>query len=215
MFMNKPVKVVVKRNFLTKQELRGLMEYTLTHEADFTPGSIIPNETTAEGATVPDYRRSRVLFDFGEYRTLIEDRILANLPTVLRVLRRDAFPLWYIDSQITASNDGDFYKVHRDNGASEPVDIPLRQISFVYYFHSEPKGFSGGQLRFQNWADGEVEDVEQVTTRTIIPRQNTIVFFPSSYEHEVLPVSCPSRNFANSRFTANGWLVREPASSDE
>lgn len=211
--MNKPVKVVVKRNFLTKPELRGLMEYTLTHEADFTPGSIIPNEKT-EASTVPDYRRSRVLFEFGEYRTLIEDRILANLPSVLRVLRRDAFPLWYVDSQITASNDGDFYKAHRDNGASEPVDIPLRQLSFVYYFHSEPKAFSGGQLRFHDWADGELED-EQAGTRTIIPRQNTIVFFPSSYEHEVLPVRCQSRNFANSRFTANGWLIREPASSEE
>lgn len=212
--MIKPAKVVVKRNFLTKQELRGLMEYTLTHEADFTPGSIIPNEKT-EASTVPDYRRSRVLFQFGEYRTLIEDRILANLPSVLRVLRRESFPLWYVDSQITASNDGDFYKAHRDNGASEPVDIPLRQLSFVYYFHSEPKAFSGGQLRFHDWAAGEVENVEQVGTRTIIPRQNTIVFFPSSYEHEVLPVRCPSRKFANSRFTANGWLIREPASSDE
>ena len=79
--MNKSVKLVVKRNFLTKQEMRGLMEYTLTHEADFTPGSIIPNEKT-EASTVPDYRRSRVLFQFGEYRTLIEDRILANLPSV-------------------------------------------------------------------------------------------------------------------------------------
>jgi SM-20-related protein len=214
MFMSKPVKIFVKRNFLTKQELRGLMEYTLTHEADFTPGSIIPNEKT-EASTVPDYRRSRVLFQFGEYRTLIEERILANLPMVLRTLRRDAFPLWYVDSQITASNDGDFYKAHRDNGAAEPVDIPLRQISFVYYFHSEPKAFSGGQLQFHDWTDGEVEDGEPVTTRTIIPRQNTIVFFPSSYEHEVLPVSCPSRTFANSRFTANGWLIREPASSQE
>jgi SM-20-related protein len=212
--MSKPAKIVVKRNFLTRQELRGLMEYTLTHEADFTPGSIIPNEKTA-ASTVPDYRRSRVLFEFGEYRTLIEDRILANLPMVLRVLRRDAFPLWYVDSQITASNDGDFYKSHRDNGAAEPVDIPLRQISFVYYFHSEPKAFRGGQLKFHDWTDGEVEDGERLTTRTIIPRQNTIVFFPSLYEHEVLPVSCPSRNFANSRFTANGWLIREPAASHE
>ncbi len=212
--MNKPVKVVIKRNFLTKQELSGLMEYTLAHETDFTPGSIIPNEQT-EGALVPDYRRARVLFEFGEYRTLIEERILAILPAVLSALRRDAFPLWYIDCQITASNDGDFYKSHRDNGAPEPVDIPLRQISFVYYFHSEPKAFSGGQLRFLDWAGAQVENVEQEPTRTITPRQNMIVFFPSSYEHEVLPVSCPSRRFANSRFTANGWLIREPAASDE
>lgn len=212
--MNKPVKVVVKRNFLTRQELLGLMEYTLAHEADFTPGSIIPNEET-EGALVPDYRRSRVLFEFGEYRTLIEERILAVLPSVLRALRRDPFPLWYIDSQITASNDGDFYKAHRDNGAPEPVDIPLRQISYVYYFHSEPKAFSAGHLRFLDWAGGELENLEPENPGTITPRQNTIVFFPSSYEHEVLPVICRSRRFANSRFTANGWLIRTAPSSHE
>jgi Rps23 Pro-64 3,4-dihydroxylase Tpa1-like proline 4-hydroxylase len=211
--MNNPVKVVVKRNFLTGQELSGLMEYTLAHETDFTPGSIIPDEQT-EGALVPDYRRARVLFEFGEYRTLIEERIRAVLPAVLKALQRDPFPLWYIDSQITASNDGDFYKAHRDNGAPEPVDIPLRQISFVYYFHSEPKAFSAGQLRFLDWAGTPVENEEE-TSGTITPRQNTIVFFPSSYEHEVLPVICRSRRFADSRFTANGWLIRTPASSDE
>src|SRR5687767_708826 len=117
--MKKPAQIFVKRNFLTKQELQGLMEYTLAHESDFTVGSIIPNEK-AEASSVPEYRRSRVLFELGEYRALIADRILANLPTVLRLLQRAAFPLWYIDSQITASNDGDFYKAHRDNGAPEP-----------------------------------------------------------------------------------------------
>lgn len=209
--MKKSVNILVKRNFLTKQELRGLIEYTLTHEADFTPGSIIPNEKT-KAATVPDYRRSRVLFEIGEYHALIADRILANLPTILRIFRRDAFPLWYIDTQITASNDGDFYRAHRDNGASEPVDIPLRQLSFVYYFHSEPKAFTGGLLRFHDLADGEVENQSRMIIKTIVPRQNTIVFFHSSYEHEVLPVTCPSREFGNSRFTLNGWLIREAAS---
>jgi SM-20-related protein len=209
--MKKSAKILVKRNFLTKQELRGLTEYTLTHEADFTPGTIIPNKKT-EASTVPEYRRSRVLFDLGEYRILIADRILANLPTILRILQRDAFPLWYIDSQITASNDGDFYRAHRDNGASEPVDIPLRQLSFVYYFHSEPKAFSGGLLRFHDLAEGEGEDQGKITVKTIVPRQNTVVFFHSSCEHEVLPVNCPSREFGNSRFTLNGWLIRESAS---
>lgn len=33
-----------------------------------------------------------------------------------------------------------------------------------------------------------------------------IIFFLSRYMHEVLPVKCPSRNFADSRFTINGWI---------
>jgi Rps23 Pro-64 3,4-dihydroxylase Tpa1-like proline 4-hydroxylase len=38
--------------------------------------------------------------------------------------------------------------------------------------------------------------------------QNQIVFFPSETLHEVLPVECPSGEFADSRFTVNGWLHR-------
>jgi excisionase family DNA binding protein len=41
-----------------------------------------------------------------------------------------------------------------------------------------------------------------------------LVLFPSSYSHEVLPVKCPTRKFAHSRFTANGWIIKdEPASN--
>jgi SM-20-related protein len=35
-----------------------------------------------------------------------------------------------------------------------------------------------------------------------------LVVFPSRYLHEVLPVSCPSQTFADSRFTINGWVRR-------
>jgi len=38
--------------------------------------------------------------------------------------------------------------------------------------------------------------------------QNSIVFFPSNYLHEVLPTRCPSGEFADSRLTYNGWLHR-------
>ncbi|MBE9012911.1 2OG-Fe(II) oxygenase, partial [Pseudanabaenaceae cyanobacterium LEGE 13415] len=42
----------------------------------------------------------------------------------------------------------------------------------------------------------------------IQPINNSIIFFPSHFLHEVLPVSCPSRQFADSRFTLNGWIRR-------
>jgi Rps23 Pro-64 3,4-dihydroxylase Tpa1-like proline 4-hydroxylase len=54
-----------------------------------------------------------------------------------------------------------------------------------------------------------LENGEYVTTgsyQTIEPRQNQIVLFPCSVLHEITPVKCPSRAFADSRFTMNGWL---------
>jgi excisionase family DNA binding protein len=41
------------------------------------------------------------------------------------------------------------------------------------------------------------------------------VLFPSCYDHEVLPVRCPSRKFVSSRFTVNGWIIREEAAAPE
>jgi Rps23 Pro-64 3,4-dihydroxylase Tpa1-like proline 4-hydroxylase len=42
----------------------------------------------------------------------------------------------------------------------------------------------------------------------IEPANDTLVFFPSWYPHEVLPVSCPSGRFEDSRFAINCWVHR-------
>src|SRR6184192_3632415 len=44
--------------------------------------------------------------------------------------------------------------------------------------------------------------------RNIVPRQNQLVAFPSCLAHEITLVDCPSRAFADSRFTVNGWFHR-------
>jgi SM-20-related protein len=206
--------VFVKTDFLTKKELRSLTKYVMTHEADFTPSTVIP-DGVPEAATDTSYRKSRVLYELGEYGTLIKERLLDVLPEVLAVFNREAFPLSHIDTQITASNDGDFFKVHMDNSSTELADIPLRELSYVYYFHSEPKAFTGGQLKIYDAEDGDNHNSEKRRARTIVPRQNTLVLFPSSYDHEVLPVRCRTGKFVNSRFTLNGWIIREAPETEE
>ena len=197
--------VFVKRDFLTKRELHALTKYVLEHEPDFTPSTVIPHEGP-ESSSDPSYRKSLVLYNLGEYTSLIQDRLLTLLPDVLAAFKHKSFPIAYVDIQLTASNHGDFFKVHQDNSSAE---ITHREISFVYYFHSEPKAFTGGQLKLYNSQDGAVPQSKKRTAQTITPRQNTLVMFPSSCDHEVLPIRCPSRKFVNSRFTVNGWILRQ------
>ena len=206
--------VFIKRDFLMKNELRGLTRYVLAHEPNFTTSSIIP-DGLPEGKNDPSYRKSRVLYDIGEYGPLIQHRLMSFLPEALKVFNRQPFDLSHIDVQVTASNDGDFFKVHNDNGHAEPPEIPRREISFVYYFNSEPKAFTGGSLRFYNSEDGRIESADERKLRTVFPRQNTLVLFPSSYSHEVLPVKCPTGEFAHSRFTVNGWFIRQDPTIDQ
>lgn len=206
--------VFVKRDFLTKQELHGLTTYVLGHERDFSPSTVISHDGSNSSLDT-SYRKSLVLYELGDYTSLIQDRLQALLPAVLTAFNRKAFPISHFDIQVTASNDGDFFKMHQDNSSAEPIDIPLREISYVYYFHSEPKAFTGGQLKLYNSKDGQVEHSKKQTAETITPRQNALVLFPSSYDHEVLPVRCPSRKFINSRFTVNGWIIRKPTTPSE
>jgi excisionase family DNA binding protein len=206
--------VFVKRDFLAKRDLRGLTSYVFEHERDFSPSTVISHESQ-DSASDPTYRKSLVLYDLGEYTSLIQDRLCALLPEVLTAFKHKTFPISHFDIQLTASNDGDFFKVHQDNSSVEPLDVSFREISYVYYFHSEPKAFTGGQLKLYNSQDGEVKPSKKRTAQTIAPRQNTLVLFPSGYDHEVLPVRCPSRKFKNSRFTVNGWIIREATDATE
>ncbi|NDJ19350.1 2OG-Fe(II) oxygenase [Myxacorys almedinensis] len=174
-----------------------LLEYVISRESRFV------STTTSTGEA--DYRNSKILYEFPEISAWMVHHISAILPTVFTQLDHPLFEVSQIEMQLTAHNDGNYYKMHNDNGSAAVVN---RELSYVYYFYQEPKGFSGGELRLYDLdvATGWYESAE--TFVTIEPRNNSIVFFPSYYLHEVLPVACPSRRFAESRFTLNGWICR-------
>ena len=195
---------VVFEEFLAPEELKTLTQYALGREADFRMSEVI---SPGVMGTVVDseHRRSRVLMDLGSHEKVIRDRIEAALPRVLEKLSMEKFPITRFESQLTASNDGDFFRHHFDNAEEE---IANRELTYVYFFHGEPKAFDGGELRLH---DAERRDGSWVTTgnyKAVVPEQNQIVFFPSALLHEITPVVCPSRAFADSRFTVNGWLHR-------
>jgi Rps23 Pro-64 3,4-dihydroxylase Tpa1-like proline 4-hydroxylase len=199
-----PAQCVVLDEFLAPQELAELTQFTLDHEADFQVSEVL-SANTEEGVVNYDHRRSRVLMDVARHQDVMLERIKAALPRVLEKLGMEEFPITAVEAQITASNDGDFFHFHSDNG-SDPV--ASRQLTFVYFFHREPRSFEGGELRIH---DARLENggyVSQGSYQTIAPQQNQIVLFPCELMHEITAVKCPSQRFADSRFTMNGWLRR-------
>ena len=193
---------VVLDEFLAPQELEELVSYTLQSEAEFQSSELV-SPSGEPGMIDYDHRRSRVLMDLGKHEEIILDRIRGVLPRVLDQLGMEQFPVTQVEAQITASNDGDFFRAHSDD--SEEI-IASRRITFVYFFHSEPRQFEGGELRLH---DSQRECGLQISSgsyQSIVPQQNQIVFFPCSLLHEITPVECRSRAFADSRFTLNGWL---------
>jgi SM-20-related protein len=94
-----------------------------------------------------------------------------------------------------AYNDGSFFGKHSDADAGGPNW--QRRLSGIYYLHTQPRKFEGGRLALYD---------RRGSAHLVDPEHNSAVFFPRDVLHEVLPVSCGSRAFEDSRFAINVWI---------
>lgn len=140
------------------------------------------------------YRKSTVLWHY--HFIPLYNKFTAKIREYLPYMQQELgvpFDLHSMEVQLTASNDGEYFKTHTDNGSA---DTASRRLTFVYYFLlSDYRRFTGGELRLR-FANKEV---------SIDPQHNSIVIFPSGTWHEVMPVSVPTGAFEHSRLTLNGW----------
>ena len=194
-----PVRYHYLENFLTAADNALALSTALDQRDRF-----IGSSTTTNAA---DYRRSSVLYAtfYPELFELLRRKILKQLPAATQALGIDPFLVSQLEMQMTAHNDGCFYKIHNDSGSP---DTATRVLTYVYYFHQEPKAYDGGALRIY-----ETDPLGDATLASehyedIVPANNSIILFESRYKHEVRPVICPSQRFEDGRFTLNGWLRR-------
>lgn len=184
-------------NVLTPEQHKALVQYATRNRQIFS------DSTTSTGAN--DYRESVVCYSFPPFDDLLRHRVQMLAPKVAAQLGLEV-PGEDIEIQLTAHNDGNYYRVHNDSSGE---GFTHRLISFVYYFHRTPKSFSGGELRIY---DRDVKDGmlrPAATWKDIQPLDNSLVFFDSRDMHEVMPVVCPSKAFGDGRFTINGWLAKK------
>ena len=189
--------VVQLDGFLSGSEMAWLMELALANERSFVPSRVSDDRD--------NYRHSLILPAPLELWKLMTGKISAVMPEVMPQLRAGKFTVGNIECQVTASIDGSYFKIHTDANRNEMVK---RQLTYVYYFNREPKGFSGGELRIY---DDRIRNGKLAATdsfQVVEPRHNSIVFFQAAVMHEVMPVAVPSKAFRDSRFTVNGWVDR-------
>lgn len=193
--LHRPPCVVID-DFLGVDEHEDMLAFALRDRHRFEPGTV---EGKPHGA-----RRNQVILDFGDsaHAMLIENRLLVWFPLLARQLGQEIFPLARLESQLTASNDGDFYRAHLDS--DKPTDG--RAIACVYYFYRRPKGFTGGGFRLYDTIE-EAGQIRQANSfQEIEPVSNRLVAFSSRTFHELRPIRCPSKDFADSRFAVTTWL---------
>lgn len=194
-----PADYVQLENFLSDAEYEEVLQTALRRSPEFV-------STTTVG-DVSNYRQSSVLWGkwLPELHSMMRKKIMTHLPSVLKPLGLSSFLVSKVEMQMTAHHDGCYYKVHTD-ASSETTQA--RQLTYVYYFFREPKAFTGGELMLHETEIRGNASSSRANSEIIEPQNNSIVFFNSRCRHEVLPVNCPSRDFADGRFTLNGWVRR-------
>lgn len=174
---------------------KHLLDYAISRQGIFRP-------TELQSADQYEKQRSTlVTYDVGAPGETMRAAVRERLPLLCERLGMPVFDIDFIQLKIAAYADGDFFKAHQDNGLSQPG----RRISFVYYFHQEPKPYRGGDLLLYDSRFSPRAYVRSLFTR-IVPQNDSIVFFPSEYFHEVLPVQIATQDFSSSRFTMAGHI---------
>jgi SM-20-related protein len=190
-------------SFLTADENRHLLNYAVEQRANFVRSTL--------DVETPDYRESLLLPRFGDLGIDLEGRIEEILPELFAHFQIEPPTQPSLETQFTTHNDGGYLKIHNDNGSAVTSS---RVLTYVYYFFRQPAAFRGGQLRIY---DSKIKDNFWVAADTYVdiePENNMMLFFPSRLVHEVLPIACPSRKFADGRFTLNGWVKKQSPSTD-
>jgi SM-20-related protein len=186
--------------FLPADDHARLLNFALASRSDFAPATVY-----AGGSQVVDggHRSAeRLKGGLGPLKAMFLRHVQDSLPEIFAKAGVRAKPVVRFETELVAHNDGGRFGRHVDTltGASRlDSDSPgVRTVSAVYYFYRTPKAFTGGELRLFAFGDGGHVD--------IAPSENAFLVFPSFAGHEVLPVSCASRDFADSRFSVNCWL---------
>jgi SM-20-related protein len=187
---------LVLRDFFDEETVTGLLDYAVTHQSDFTPAQV-----GTVGRVNPSFRISASLGNLGEFRQILEAKILGLLPALVAQLRVSRVEEPKLVTELVAHSDGAFYKRHIDT-AHDHDTKRIRILSCVYYFNVEPKAFTGGALRLHAIGGKESEDFVDIE-----PVRNSLAVFLAWAPHEVLPVSCPSKRFIDSRFAINCWIL--------
>jgi SM-20-related protein len=187
---------IVLRDFLDEETVADLLDYVISRQSDFRPTRLDSHDVN------PSVRISMGLRDLGKFKQVLQTKILDLVPSFVADMGATPVKEPWLETELVAHGDGAFYKRHIDTQIGGYHNTKLiRVLSGVYYFNTEPQAFTGGALRLHALGSKGGENFVDIA-----PLRNSLLVFLAWAPHEVLPVSCPSRRFIDSRFAINCWI---------
>jgi len=194
-----PAPLVVIDNFLSSNLVPELLSHTIEHEKKFRMANVGSNNPEY----ISDRRLTHVCFEMGAFKAYFLDYIIDNLIHFKTLLNIPDFNLDKIEIKITNHLNGGFFQPHADNKAM--FGDSKRVVSWLYYFHQNPKAFEGGELlAFDSNIDLQEYNAYKFTK--IDPINNRLVVFPSCFYHAVTPTLLADNQFSNGRMAVAGHI---------
>jgi len=180
---------------LNSDEILGQV---LKFQSSFEPGTVYRKLTRMVS---PQFRNSLSLSNSPELDKIIsplQEKINKHGHLIEKKLGIPQFKWGKNEVFCACYGDGCFFKKHQDVIGEVPL---RRKFTWIYYFHSKPKQFTGGDLIIFSPNGGMI---------TVEPHAGTFVVFRSDLQHEVTPVHVPTGDFIHSRFTITGIVSEAP-----
>ena len=190
----RPVPFVYRNGFLPQPRCKALLALAQANHERFKPGLLGPRGTVDRAFRQALVERAVTV---GEVRPWFETHLRNAFSEALPRMGMCEPAQYWVEMAMSAHLGGGFYAQHNDNGGR---GYHARMINFAYYFHREPRRFSGGELLLHD-SDSDA----RMFTR-IEPRHNSIVFFPSSCTHQITPIENDLNDFGDACFAIHGWL---------
>jgi hypothetical protein len=179
-----PAPFAIFDDFLAKDEREHFWQLALQSEEVFFDAGF-----ARKGERMVDYKRRKtgVLDLEATDKLLFHGKLQPLLDDLLSLFSIPAMPHKKIEIKMTAHSQGGFFGIHQD--AFNDVDGSARYLSWLYYFHLQPKPYAGGDLiLFDSTRLREDHRFDDGTFTRYIPADNQLVIFPSSFFHGVTPV---------------------------
>lgn len=198
-----PCPFIRLENFLSPSENKTVLQFALENEKHYESSEIDSHDNSSQINL-----KTRVSYVLGKSKlqqitSWFLPKLQSTVPQYANKLGvKSALAADDPEIQMTAHLSGGFFHAHSDNSNGRNKS---RRISFLYYFHQDPKPYTGGDLLIFDSNIKHSQFDEKKFTR-LSPINNSLVLFNSSYIHSVTPIVAKSATFEAGRFTLNGWF---------
>ena len=197
-----PAPFLRMREFLSPEARHGLLRLFSAKQHTLKPLEISNLDHSQKIQTRQD---DSVRIQFGVYceaelRQVFESLINEHLPSITHALKIESFQPGRHILRLDSTPHNGFGGIHQDVGLGA-------QLIYLYYFHTHPKQFTGGDLLIH---DQHVQDnlPQHDSFTTIRHEDNTLVIFEPHFFHQVTTVKShvPNLTPRNARLSVCGFI---------